>query len=194
VSWTCSRLDLTGTLLPSTSSYISLYSLTKDGAPCILLLADASITFTYKTKSGDDRVSLILYIIIYTVRVFRPWCFQQIADWLWPSLLTQNRTVGVDGLILGSSYNASSSPSHIRTATTSPPRYATHNPRLWYLSNTAAETDLIFRLREMSGNSGKRCSKGVPGMLSFPQSQTRSLWTCNSDTFGQTHDKSSLIN
>jgi hypothetical protein len=70
ISWICYLLALTGTILPSTSSYISLYSLTRDGTPCILLLVDASITFTYKTKSGDDRVSLILYIIIHTARVF----------------------------------------------------------------------------------------------------------------------------
>lgn len=57
---------LTGTVLPSTSSYISLYSLTRDGTPCILLQVDASVTFTYKTKSGDDRVSLTLYIVIRT--------------------------------------------------------------------------------------------------------------------------------
>lgn len=54
------------TTVPSTSSIISLYSLSKDRNPCILLQADASITFTYKTKSGEDRVSLILCILTYS--------------------------------------------------------------------------------------------------------------------------------
>jgi hypothetical protein len=62
-------LALTGTILPSTSSYISLYSLIRDGTPCILLQADASITVIYKTKSGDDRVSLILYICLEWFRL-----------------------------------------------------------------------------------------------------------------------------
>ena len=54
------------TTVPSTSSIISLYSLYKDEDLCIMLQADASITFTYKTKSGDDRVSLILCILTYS--------------------------------------------------------------------------------------------------------------------------------
>jgi hypothetical protein len=52
-------VGLLETTVPSTSSIISLYSLFKDGDPCIFLRADASITFAYKTKSGDDKVSLI---------------------------------------------------------------------------------------------------------------------------------------
>jgi hypothetical protein len=55
-------MGISETTVPQVSS-VSLFSLNKDGAPCILLQVDASITFTYKTKSGEDRVSLILHII-----------------------------------------------------------------------------------------------------------------------------------
>ena len=59
-------MGLLDTTVPSISSIISLYSLFKDEDPCIMLQADASFTFTYKTKSGDDRVSLILCILTYS--------------------------------------------------------------------------------------------------------------------------------
>jgi len=52
-------VGLLETTVPTTSSVISLYTVYKDGDPCILLQADASVTFKYKTKSGDERVSLI---------------------------------------------------------------------------------------------------------------------------------------
>ena len=56
-------VGLLETTVPSTSSVINLYRVSKDGDPCIMLKADASITFTYKTKAGDDKVSLILCIL-----------------------------------------------------------------------------------------------------------------------------------
>jgi len=59
-------VGLLETTVPSTSSIISLYSLFKEGNPCILLQADADFTFTYKTKSGDDMVSLILCTLTYS--------------------------------------------------------------------------------------------------------------------------------
>ena len=59
-------VGLLETTVPTISSIISLYRLFKDGDPCILLQTDASFTFTYKTKSADDRVSLILCILTYS--------------------------------------------------------------------------------------------------------------------------------
>jgi len=60
--WTWRLLEMT---VPSTNSIISLYIVFKDAEPCILQQANVFFTFTYKPKSGDERVSLILCIITY---------------------------------------------------------------------------------------------------------------------------------
>jgi hypothetical protein len=50
-------VGLLETTVPSNSSTVSLYKLDVDGDLCILLKVDASFTFTYKTKSGEDKVT-----------------------------------------------------------------------------------------------------------------------------------------
>lgn len=62
------KMCLPGTTAPAGNS-ISLFSLSKDGAPCILLQVDALIEFRYKTKFGKYGVSLLLHVIPYELLV-----------------------------------------------------------------------------------------------------------------------------